>query len=226
MKLPLTLVLASMFSLSAFAETTFESAMIDELDPFGANINEVLLENDFLNAESRVEEKAIQIPMAPCFRDTCPVYIEVSKSTQRATLRINGELVFDRSGSLKNGDLRATTGIGPTKSDPVNRATKNWDNNPSAPLRSYSRYTSSKYPGGNWIGPDGKGYGNMPFVVFFSGGLGIHGTTGSATTGNISKLGTVPLSHGCVRIHPLNAKVFNEAVATYGRANTWIYVHP
>lgn len=226
MKLSLTLILTSMFSLSAIADAALESAMVEELDPSAANISEVLLENDFLNADSRVEEKSIQVPMAPCFRDTCAVYIEVYKSRQRATLRINGELVFDKSGSLKDGDLRATTGKGPTKNDPVNRPTKNWDNNPSAPLRSYSRYSSSKYPGGNWVGSDGKGYGNMPFVVFFYGGFGIHGTTGSATAGNISKLGTVPLSHGCVRIHPLNAKVFNEAVAKYGRTNTWIYIHP
>jgi lipoprotein-anchoring transpeptidase ErfK/SrfK len=66
----------------------------------------------------------------------------------------------------------------------------------------------------------------MPFVVFFKGGFGVHGTTGSAKAGNISLLGTVPLSHGCVRIHPLNAKAFNEAVAQYGRTNTWVYVHP
>lgn len=226
MKFSVTLVLATMFSLSAMAETTFESAMVEEIDPSAANISEVLLENDFLNADSRVEEKSIQVPMAPCFRETCAVYIEVSKSRQRATLRINGELVFDKSGSLTDGDLRATTGKGKTKKDPVNRQTINFDGNPQAPLRAYSRYSSSKYPGGNWIGADGKGYGNMPFVVFFKGGFGVHGTTGSMTSGNISKLGTVPLSHGCVRIHPLNAKVFNQAVSTYGRTNTWVYVHP
>jgi hypothetical protein len=54
-------------------------------------------------------------------------------------------------------------------------------------------------------------YGNMPFAVFIKGGFAVHGTTGGSDWGNISKLGTTPLSHGCVRIHPLNAKAFNEA---------------
>jgi lipoprotein-anchoring transpeptidase ErfK/SrfK len=61
--------------------------------------------------------------------------------------------------------------------------------------------------------------------VFVKGGYGVHGTTGTDTSGNIAKLGTVPLSHGCIRIHPLNAKAFNAAVVKYGAANTWVSVH-
>jgi lipoprotein-anchoring transpeptidase ErfK/SrfK len=65
----------------------------------------------------------------------------------------------------------------------------------------------------------------MPFVVFIRGGFGVHGTTGDLTWGNISKLGTQPLSHGCIRIHPLNAQAFNEAVRANGAQKTWIWVH-
>lgn len=40
----------------------------------------------------------------------------------------------------------------------------------------------------------------MPWSVFFNGDIAIHGTT------EISKLGQID-SHGCVRLHPENAKV-------------------
>jgi hypothetical protein len=215
----LMLTLTAAFAFSAHAKTTSASAMVDELVPNAVNIEEVLLENDLLNADSRVLiEEPKQSTIQDCFRDTCPVYIEVDKARQRATLRVNGQIVMDKSGSLKDGELRATTGM-------VGHGTPNFDRHPERPLRAYIKYSSSKYPGGDWIGPDKKAYGNMPFAIFIRGGFAVHGTTGGDGWGNISKLGTVPLSHGCVRIHPLNAKAFNQAVTTYGASNTWIYVH-
>jgi lipoprotein-anchoring transpeptidase ErfK/SrfK len=213
------LTMTTLVALSGQAKAAKASMMVEELVPDASNIEQVLLENDLLNADSRViVNDAKQSLVGDCFRDTCAVYIEVNRTTQRATLRVNGELVFDKTGNLKNGELRATTGS-------KGHATPSFDRHPEAPLRAYKKYSSSKYPGGNWVGPDKKSYGNMPFVVFVRGGYGVHGTTGTETTGNISKLGTVPLSHGCIRIHPINAIAFNEAVTTHGAAATWIYVH-
>jgi len=217
-----------LLTLAVLATISFSSAsvlaapavadMSEELVPNALNIEEVLLENEFLNSESRIVEEVRDNYVEDCFRDTCAVYIEVNKTTQRATVKINGEIMEDQSGSLSNDQIRATTGM-------KGHGTPLFDRHFEAPLRAYSKYSSSKYPGGNWIAANGKGYGNMPYVVFIKGGFGVHGTTGSAKAGNISKLGTVPLSHGCVRIHPLNAKVFNEAVKTHGAKNSWIWVH-
>lgn len=212
-----TLATISLASLSAMASPAVAD-MSEELVPDAANIEEVLLENELLNSESRMVEEVRDNYVEDCFRETCAVYIEVNKRTQRAIIKINGETMEDHSHSLSDGQIRATTGM-------KGHGTPSFDRHFETPLRAYSKYSSSKYPGGNWIAADGKGYGNMPFVVFIKGGFGVHGTTGSAKSGNISKLGTVPLSHGCVRIHPLNAKAFNEAARTHGAKNSWIWVH-
>ncbi len=57
----------------------------------------------------------------------------------------------------------------------------------------------------------------MPWSVFFYKGYAIHGTT------EISQLGR-PASHGCVRLHPDNARIFYDLVNAYGKANTRISV--
>lgn len=57
----------------------------------------------------------------------------------------------------------------------------------------------------------------MPWSVFFNGGYAIHGTT------DIKRLGR-PASHGCVRLHPQNAKVFYDLVKASGKENTVITV--
>jgi lipoprotein-anchoring transpeptidase ErfK/SrfK len=59
----------------------------------------------------------------------------------------------------------------------------------------------------------------MPYAVFIRGGYAIHGTT----PGNFSKLGT-RASHGCIRLHPDNAKLFNELVKRVGLENTWVKI--
>lgn len=83
---------------------------------------------------------------------------------------------------------------------------------PSGPV--FIKYTSRKFPGGNY-----QGLGNMPYAVFLRGGYAIHGTT----PGNFPKLGT-KASHGCIRLHPDNAKIFNELVKVIGLENTWVSV--
>lgn len=57
----------------------------------------------------------------------------------------------------------------------------------------------------------------MPYSVFYSGGYAIHGT------GAVSRLGR-PASHGCVRLHTANAKVFYSLVQKTGMRNTRIVV--
>jgi lipoprotein-anchoring transpeptidase ErfK/SrfK len=57
----------------------------------------------------------------------------------------------------------------------------------------------------------------MPWAVFFHGGYAIHGTT------DIRHLGR-PASHGCVRLHPENAKVIYSLVHENGRDNTLITI--
>jgi len=49
----------------------------------------------------------------------------------------------------------------------------------------------------------------MPYSIFFRGGYAIHGT------GAVGSLGS-PASHGCVRLHPANAKRLYEIVQAEG----------
>jgi lipoprotein-anchoring transpeptidase ErfK/SrfK len=51
----------------------------------------------------------------------------------------------------------------------------------------------------------------MPYALFFRGGYAIHGT------GSIRQLGR-PASHGCVRLHPANARALYGLVRYYGGA--------
>ena len=59
----------------------------------------------------------------------------------------------------------------------------------------------------------------MPYSVFFHGGYAIHGTT------EIRNLGR-PASHGCVRLHPDNAKRLFDLIREHGRENVSIVVQP
>lgn len=57
----------------------------------------------------------------------------------------------------------------------------------------------------------------MPYSVFFYRGYAVHGTT------DIRHLGS-PASHGCIRLHPDNAKIFYSLVSENGKDNTLISV--
>lgn len=74
------------------------------------------------------------------------------------------------------------------------------------PTRMYRKYFSRKYNGSP-----------MPNSIFFRGGYAIHGTY------YIKNLGR-PASHGCVRLHPDNARRLYNLVNKYGRGNTRIRV--
>ena len=129
-----------------------------------------------------------------CREDECPLFAEINKSNQTLYLHIAGELV---------DSFKVSTGMRKYE-------TPNLNLRPSGPL--FIKYKSRKYPGGNY-----QGLGNMPYAVFLRGGYAIHGTT----PGNFSKLGT-KASHGCIRLHPFNAKIFYELVKRIGIKNTWV----
>ncbi len=57
----------------------------------------------------------------------------------------------------------------------------------------------------------------MPYSVFFHRGYAVHGSY------EIRSLGR-PASHGCIRLHPQNARTFYSLVQSYGRGATRIVV--
>ena len=70
--------------------------------------------------------------------------------------------------------------------------------------RMYRKYHSKKYDGAP-----------MPYAIFFHEGFAIHGTT------DLKHLGSIA-SHGCVRLHPDNARMLFDLVKDLGAANTTI----
>ncbi len=131
-----------------------------------------------------------------CKEKECYLYVEIIKSKQMLFLHLDGEL---------KDSFPVSTGI-------KKYTTPNLNVRPSGPL--FTKYTSRKWPGGNY-----KGLGNMPYAVFVRGGYAIHGTT----PGNFSRLGT-PASHGCIRLHPDNGRIFYELVKLIGLSETWVNV--
>jgi hypothetical protein len=131
-----------------------------------------------------------------CYRDSCPVWIRINRAEQTLYLYEDG-LMVDR--------WLVSTGLPRTP-------TPSFDRHPNG--RVYDRYTSTKFPGGDW-----KGLGNMPYAVFIQGGFAIHGTPRE----NWHRLGK-RASHGCIRLHPDNALYFNRLVRQYGIQQVWITV--
>lgn len=197
----LGLALSMTLSLSAKAE-------IEELDPFSPDIEEKVQELDeFFEASSMPRlEKMMVTPPADCFQFSCKVYIDIQKSLQTATLYVDGQMVNEWKVSTGKNEVDKKGNL------IKKRETPNFDRHPDG--RVYDKYSSSKYPGGDY-----NGLGNMPYAVFIKGGFALHGTP----KGNWSKLGT-KASHGCIRQHPDNAKIFNRLVREHGVRNTWVTV--
>lgn len=207
------LILATCFlSWSAQAETTIiaptqiltesqdESNMMDELNPFDNNIQETLkaFDQDYFESTGQlpIESQFTFSLQQDCYRLECSVYAHVVKAEQKLYLYLNGRLEY--TWFVSSG------GVGHTTPD--------FDKHPDG--RIYDRYTSTKFPGGNY-----NGLGNMPYAVFIKDGFAIHGTT----QGNFSRLGT-PASHGCVRVHPENGKIFNRLVRQFGVRDVWVTI--
>ncbi|MEM8813539.1 MAG: L,D-transpeptidase [Pseudomonadota bacterium] len=74
------------------------------------------------------------------------------------------------------------------------------------PTRMHRTYYSRKYHNSP-----------MPHSIFFYGGYAIHGT------GAIKNLGR-PASHGCIRLHPTNARALFNLVRSHGPGNTRIRI--
>jgi lipoprotein-anchoring transpeptidase ErfK/SrfK len=134
--------------------------------------------------------------VATCQQIECALWAKVNLSEQKMELYENG--VLTNTFKVSTGDKRH-------KTPAMNRRFGG---------RMYLKYTSKKFPGGDFMG-----LGNMPYVVFVKGGYAIHGTT----PGNFNRLGKVA-SHGCIRLHPDNAKIFFELIKKVGNDNTWITV--
>lgn len=175
-----------------------------EINPFDPNINQLLQEFD------RVYEEETGIPAhlegndffglnlfsQKCVRQSCPIFVQIIKSTQTLHLFREGQLI---------ASWAVSTGL-------PSYETPNLDKNPDG--RIYDRYSSKKYPGGDY-----KGLGNMPYAVFIWNGFAIHGTPQS----NWKYLGK-KASHGCIRVHPDNAQYLNRLVREYGIRNVWITI--
>lgn len=147
------------------------------------------------NISSFLKSKSIS-SKSKCREKECPLLAEVVKSKQLMYLYIHGEL---------KDSFSVSTGI-------PGRETPEMNVRAFGPV--FIKYTSTKYPEGDY-----KGLGNMPYAVFVKGGYAIHGTT----PGNFAKLGK-KASHGCIRLHPDNAKLFYELVTIVGLDNTWVMV--
>lgn len=204
----LALIAMLTLSLNAFAQGYNEvdysapeyNQPVDDLDPNDANIESILLDNHYdatgeeLNPLSLFIEK-----IGGCSGTGCAVYVHVSKASQRISVSVNGS-------PIGLPDSRTSTGLlGPTPNMSGHFAAG----------RIHTRYSSNKFPGGDW-----NGLGNMPYAMFIRGGFAIHGTP----AGNWGKLGR-PASHGCIRVHPLTAKLINGLVRQYGTQNTWVVVN-
>jgi lipoprotein-anchoring transpeptidase ErfK/SrfK len=72
--------------------------------------------------------------------------------------------------------------------------------------RMHKKYFSQKYDNAP-----------MPYAIFFHGGYAIHGTT------DIKRLGQIA-SHGCVRLHPENARELYALVKEVGADKTHVWV--
>ena len=74
------------------------------------------------------------------------------------------------------------------------------------PGRMYREYYSRKYDGSP-----------MPHSIFFRGGYAIHGTGYTRNLGRTA-------SHGCIRLHPANARKLYNLVRQHGKRNTRISI--
>lgn len=210
------LTFVSAVALSAHAQDKH----IEELDPFAADIEERVQELD----EEFAEEKDLLESMSGgqlssdyfnelqgksssgCREFSCKVFLDIQKSIQTATLYVDGKMT---------GEFKVSSGKNQVNKQGkiiAKRETPNFSKHPEN--RIYDKYSSSKYPGGDY-----NGLGNMPYAVFIKGGFAVHGTP----KGNWSKLGK-KASHGCVRMHPDNAKIFNRLVRAHSVGNTWITI--
>jgi hypothetical protein len=186
---------------AAFADEADDA----EFNPFAANVEQTLQSFDAayeattgLSAHPTAWMDMITSASGPgCRRESCAIFVDVDKSSQTLRLYVNGRF----------------TDQYPTSTGRASLPTPNFDKHFDG--RIFQGYSSSKFPGGDY-----NGLGNMPYAMFISGGVAIHGVP----QGEWSMLGR-PASHGCIRIHPDHARVLNGMLRSVGVANSWVYVH-
>lgn len=183
-----------LFSSIGFAKNN----VVEELDPYSADVEQQLenFDQKYFEQTGKSPFLNFDILSGTCVRQECKVWAQVVKSTQTMYLFVDGKL---------ESTWKVSSGV-------EGRGTPNFDRHPNG--RIYDTYSSSKFPGGDY-----NGLGNMPYAVFIEGGFAIHGTPKS----NWPKLGT-RASHGCIRIHPDNALIFNRLVRKNGISEVWITV--
>lgn len=188
----LTLFIATLFAQNAKAD--------EEFNPFAADAEETLQAFDSAYENQTGESsRQVELFMAAtegCYQLSCPIFVDINKSTQTLSLYLDGQL---------SAQWAVSTGRPGYDTPNFN---KRFDG------RIYQRYDSSKYPGGDY-----KGLGNMPYAMFIYGGFAVHGTP----SGNWKNLGR-KASHGCIRIHPNNASYLNGLLRQVGVSNSWITV--
>lgn len=197
-------ILLALFAALAIAAPNFAHAEdSDELDPFAPGVEDLLNRFDKVYEEETGLSAHIDTPADDeslkansCFRENCPVFIYVNKRQQMLTLYVDGNY---------RGQWAVSSGA-------PGHETPNFDKHPDG--RIYDRYTSTKYPEGDY-----RGLGNMPYAVFIEGGFALHGTP----EGNWRRLGQ-RASHGCIRQHPDNAYRLNRLVRSVGVRNVWVTV--
>lgn len=183
-------------------EASEQTEVVAEFDPFAPDAEVQLKAFD-----KEYERQTGESPFLPedkesrrfdsgCYKETCLMYLLVKKSEQQLYLYLEGKVA---------AVWKVSTGI-------AGRTTPNFDRHPNG--RIYTKYTSTKFPGGDY-----NGLGNMPYAIFIEGGFAIHGTPQS----NWSKLGE-RASHGCIRLHPVYAKYINDVTRKSGVKNVWITV--
>lgn len=182
-----------------------QSAFAADFNPFAADVDQQIEQmdrqyfeetglNPILSNQTWSEIDAL----APkCRRETCPLYLHVSRTKQMMQVYVNGVL---------QNEFATSTGK-------AGFATPNFDTNPNG--RVYTIYSSTKYPG----------YNNMPFAVFIQGGFAIHGAPGEEERdlGRVASHGCIRLKVSNAEL--VNGLV-KKAIADAGGStrNIWITV--
>lgn len=201
-KKELALIISMTFTLLSTTAFASNHNFFDTFNPKSPNAEKILKQIDqdyerITGKSSHLKVDPLDDIMSSCYKSSCKIWADVDINMQRLYLYIDGVLTYT---------WKTSTGRFGFETPPM-------DTHPDG--RIYDKHTSPKYPKGDY-----DGLGNMPFAVFVDGDYAIHGTT----KGSWSDLGT-PASHGCIRLHPDNAEMFNVLVRRSGVRNVWVSVN-
>lgn len=191
------LALAFFVTAPAFADfpvAVDEESGIEELNPFAQEMG-AWSEEEPESFWGDIQGNA-GLTQPGCYQHGCALFVDIDRASQTLRLYVEGRYV---------DQYYVSTGAAGYRTPSFN---KRFDG------RIYRRYSSSKYPGGDY-----RGLGNMPYAMFISGGFALHGTP----EGNWARLGR-PASHGCIRVHPYHAAYINSILRQVGAGNSWIRV--